>query len=111
MSADMSKLNETIDSLNQAPKKKIHGTAKILTYAIIIVTFVVGVVGSFEFEALPFDMASYVSFIPVFASLFIPLVLSIGVNSAMDKKYKSEIEKEAMKYKEKYEELKKEKKK
>ena len=104
MSADATKLNETIDSLNEGPKKKIHGKAKVLTYSIIIITFIVGVAGSFD--ALPFNMDDYTSFIPVFASLFIPLILSIGVNSAMDKKYKTEVEKEKMKYKEKYEDLK-----
>ena len=101
---DMNKFNEMIDKLNQTPVKKVTGFAKKLTYAIIIVSFVVGIVGSFE--GIPFNMDGYVSFIPVFASLFIPLVLSIGVNSAMDKKNKTEIEKDLLKYKEKKEALK-----
>ena len=76
-------------------KKKISGFAKKLTTAIIIITFIIGIAGSFD--AVPFNMESFISFIPMFASLFIPLVLSIGVNSAIENHDKAELEKEKIK--------------
>lgn len=78
------------NSINNNPRKKINGFAKNLTYVIIITTFLIGIIGSFD--VVPFNMESFISFIPMFASLFIPLVLSIGINSAVDKKAKADLE-------------------
>lgn len=103
MESNMGNLNEIIESLQKVPGKKIEGFAKKLTYAIIILTFLIGVIGSFN--VLNFNMNSFVKFIPVFSALFIPLIISIGVNSAFDKKNKTEIEKEMMRLKEKNEEF------
>jgi len=92
---DMEQLNKIMQQMREPPKKKITGTAKKLTYVIIIITFILGVLGSFD--AVPFDMNAFTSFIPMFASLFIPLVLSIGINSAFEKHEKAEVEKELVK--------------
>lgn len=92
---DLSQLNTIMDELKEPPKKRIHGFAKKLTYAIIIITFIFGIIGNFDF--IPFNMEGFVSFIPMFASLFIPLVLSIGINSAMEKHEKTSLEKEIIK--------------
>jgi len=92
---DMEQLNALMKSMQEPPKKKITGMAKKLTYAIIIITFLLGAAGSFDI--VPFNMDAFTSFIPMFASLFIPLVLSIGINSAFDKHEKAEVEKEAIK--------------
>ena len=72
-------------------KKKIRGFAKKLTYSIIIITFLIGIVGSLD--AVPFNMESFVSFLPMFAALFIPLIISIGYNSAIEKKGEKDVEK------------------
>jgi len=72
--------------------KKIKGFAKRLTYTIIIITFLIGIVGSLD--AIPFNMESFVSFLPMFAALFIPLIISIGYNSAVDRKGQREVERE-----------------
>lgn len=98
MAVNTEQLNELLKELraNEPEKrKKVSGFAKKLTTAIIIITFVVGIVGSFE--AVPINMKDFTSFIPMFASLFIPLVLSIGVNSAIEKHEKAELEKEKIK--------------
>lgn len=92
--ADMQALNSMIEKIQTPPKKKISGFAKKLTYAIIIITFILGVLGSFE--SVPFDMAAFTSFIPMFSSLFIPLVLSIGINSAFQTHEKTVLEKEVI---------------
>jgi len=83
-------LNQLLKSMQSVPKKRISGFAKKLSYAIIIITFIIGVAGSFN--VIPFNMEAFVSFIPMFASLFIPLILSIGINSALEKHEKAEVE-------------------
>lgn len=88
-------LAKTLDELKNKPKRKIKGFAKSLSYAIIIIAFLIGIGGSFE--DVPFDMDAYVSFLPMFSALFIPLIVSIGVNSAVDKHEKAQIEKEKAK--------------
>jgi hypothetical protein len=90
-------LNQLLKSMQSVPKKRISGFAKKLSYAIIIITFIIGVAGSFN--VIPFNMEAFVSFIPMFASLFIPLILSIGINSALEKHEKAEVEKEAIRNK------------
>lgn len=92
---DMEQLNALMKQIQEPPKKKISGFAKKLTFFIIISTFLLGAIGSFD--AVPFNMDAFTSFIPMFASLFIPLVLSIGINSAMEKHEKAEIRKEEIK--------------
>jgi len=56
--------------------------AKKLTLAILLITFVMGVIGSW-FKA--FDMEDYTLFLKAFGVLYIPLIASIGGNSAMEK--------------------------
>jgi hypothetical protein len=90
--ADMQALNSIIEKIQTPPKKKISGFAKKLTYSIIIITFLLGVIRSFD--TVPFDMNAFTSFIPMFSSLFIPLVLSIGINSAFSTHEKTVLEKE-----------------
>lgn len=85
-------LAKTMEQLKREPKKKIHGFAKKLTYAIIIITFLIGIIGSLD--GIPFNMESFVSFLPMFAALFIPLIISIGYNSAIEKKGEKEVEAE-----------------
>ena len=92
---DTKELNKLLEKLQNPPKKRIKGFAKWLTYFIIIATFLLGAIGSFEM--VPLDMEAFTSFIPMFASLFIPLVLSIGINSAFEKHEKAEVEKEMIK--------------
>lgn len=86
---DISKVNDTIKAATQG--KGIKGFAKKLTYAIIIIAFLVGVLGAFTF--VPFDMAAYVSFLPAIALFVIPLILSIGANSAVEKIKEKDVEK------------------
>lgn len=78
---DFTKMNEAIKTATSG--KGIKGFAKKLTYAIIIVAFLIGVLGSFTF--IPFDMEAYVSFLPAIGLLIIPLIISIGASSVTDK--------------------------
>jgi len=74
--------------------KQIKGFAKKLTYGIIIISFVIGVLGSTDY--IKFNMADYVQFLGAFAWVVVPLIISIGANSAMDKINKKDIEKTKM---------------
>jgi len=92
--SDLTLFKENLNAIKSG-SKTIKGPAKLITYCIIIITFLVGIIGSFSI--IPFNMNNFISFIPVFSSLYIPLVLSIGVNSALEKKNLADIEKEVIK--------------
>lgn len=77
----MNDYNQLADLASKATG--IKGFAKKLTYAIIILVTAVGILGSFT--VIPFDMDAYVKFLPALAWLVVPLVVSIGANSAVDK--------------------------
>lgn len=79
-------INEMDDSTpetSEEKKKFIKGPAKVITLAILVLAFIVGVFGSFELAS--FDMDSYVQFLDAFAWFFSPLILSIGVGSSTKK--------------------------
>ena len=81
-------LKQSLQSLRDGDFK-IRGWAKRISYGVIITTFLVGIVGSFE--AVGFDMASFATFLPPFGFIFVPLLISIGVNSAIEKHEKAKI--------------------
>lgn len=88
---DYSKINDVIKVATQG--KGIKGFASKLTYAIIIVSFLVGIIGSFGLWG--FDMDAYVKFLPAIGFLVVPLIISIGTNSAVTKIKNGETEKAA----------------
>jgi len=95
--ADQANKYEEVTKMVEASSggKKIKGFAKKLTYIIIIVAFLVGVIGSFGLWG--FDMDAYVKFLPAVSLFIIPLILSIGANSVVTKIKEKDLEKEKVK--------------
>ncbi len=56
--------------------------AKKLTLIIIVLAFIIGCIGAFVAQ---FNMTGYIDFIKGFGVLYIPIILSIGANSAVEK--------------------------
>ena len=81
------------DLLEQSKSTKgIKGFAKKLTYAILIIILLAGLVGAYGIVKT-FIMDDFIRFIEAFAWLFIPFILSIGANSAIDRREKNQLEK------------------
>lgn len=70
--------------MNTQPKGKIKGVAKKLTLTILGLVSITGIVGAFL--TVKFNMSGYVDFIKALSGFYIPLVVSIGYNSAVSKK-------------------------
>lgn len=87
---DMNQLMQFVDN-RKKEGKVFSGFAKKLTYFIIIFIFLFGILGSFRF--MDFDMAAFTNFIPAFAWLVVPLIIMIGVNSAVEKHEDAEVKK------------------
>ena len=85
---DYNRIAEAVETATRG--KGIKGFAKRLTYTIIIIAFLVGVIGSFEF--VPLDMDAYAKFLPAVSLFVIPLILSIGANSAVEKIRERDVE-------------------
>lgn len=86
----------TENGSNSAIKKKpLKGIAKNMTIAILIITFIVGVVGNFTWAN--FEMTTFIDFLKTYAWFYIPLVGSIGVNSVVKKVKDKKIEEEFIK--------------
>lgn len=77
--------------MNIQPKRTIKGVAKKLTLIILAVVSITGVVGAFMNGN--FNMGGYVNFIKALSGFYIPLVASIGYNSATKKKEETKKEK------------------
>lgn len=79
--SQVSQLTEMLSSIVNGGKAKqaIKGVAKWITLAILIITFAVGVIGSFAWAN--FEMDKFTSFLPTFALFYVPLVVSIGASS------------------------------
>lgn len=84
-SKDLIEISNMLDEKITAKeeKKPAKGFAKWLTMLIILVCLSIGVLGCFAW--VDFDMNKYTEFLPVFGILFVPLILSIGANSAVKK--------------------------
>ena len=84
-SKDLIEISNMLDEkiTKKEEKKPAKGLAKWLTMFTILVCLGIGILGCFAF--VNFNMANYVEFLPVFGILFVPLILSIGANSAVKK--------------------------
>jgi len=67
-------------SIDNKPRV-LKGVAKHMTIFVLMGTFLLGSLGSFDF--VPFDMTAYVLFLENFMWLFLALILSIGTNSVV----------------------------
>jgi len=73
-------IQQTLETVKASP---IKGFAKTLTLIIIGITYIIGVLGSFDF--MNFEMDKFVEFLPVFAYVFVPLLISIGASKIVEK--------------------------
>lgn len=73
LSKFMSKLN-----LTKAP-----GSAKLVTLIVLFGITTIGILGSFNF--MDFNMDNYVKFLDKFVWFFLPIITSIGANTAIQK--------------------------
>ena len=76
-------LKESAKKINDSftPKEKLNyfltrGIAKKITLSMAVITFIIGIVGSWE--KIPLDMDDYTNFVESFGMIYFPIILSIG---------------------------------
>lgn len=93
-------IKDEVTALNAAftkpdgTKEKLQGLAKFLTLGAMGLILIFGILGNFAF--MSFNMATYTNFVPVFAVVLAPFVLSIGANSAVKKINENKVKKAAI---------------
>jgi hypothetical protein len=81
---DIAKTEKLVEIMEKRKKKKVlSNLAKNTTLAMLIIVFIIGIGGSFEF--LNYNMEKLKIFLEAFVPFYAVLIVSIGTNSAIDK--------------------------